>query len=453
MFENLSDRLSRTLRNISGRGRLTEENIKDTLREVRMALLEADVALPVVREFIARVKESAVGHEVNKSLNPGQEFVKIVQNELVNAMGEVNNDLDLSAQPPAVVLMAGLQGAGKTTSVAKLGKFLKEKKKKKVLVVSADVYRPAAIKQLETLAETVGVDFFPSTVQENPVTIASNALKHAQLQFYDVLLVDTAGRLHVDEGMMEEIQLLHKAINPVETLFVVDAMTGQDAANTAKAFNEALPLTGVVLTKVDGDARGGAALSIRHITGKPIKFLGVGEKTEALEPFHPDRIASRILGMGDVLSLIEDIESKVDRAQAEKLATKLKKGDGFDLNDFLDQLKQMKNMGGMASMLSKMPGMSQVPDAVKSQMDDSILVKMEAIISSMTKKERQKPEIIKGSRKRRIAMGSGTQVQDVNRLLKQFDDMQRMMKKMKKGGLAKMMRGMKGMMPPGFPGR
>ncbi|HIE6164308.1 TPA: signal recognition particle protein [Proteus mirabilis] len=453
MFENLSDRLSRTLRNISGRGRLTEENIKDTLREVRMALLEADVALPVVREFIARVKESAVGHEVNKSLTPGQEFVKIVQNELVNAMGEVNNDLDLSAQPPAVVLMAGLQGAGKTTSVAKLGKFLKEKKKKKVLVVSADVYRPAAIKQLETLAETVGVDFFPSTVQENPVTIASNALKHAQLQFYDVLLVDTAGRLHVDEGMMEEIQLFHKAINPVETLFVVDAMTGQDAANTAKAFNEALPLTGVVLTKVDGDARGGAALSIRHITGKPIKFLGVGEKTEALEPFHPDRIASRILGMGDVLSLIEDIESKVDRAQAEKLATKLKKGDGFDLNDFLDQLKQMKNMGGMASMLSKMPGMSQVPDAVKSQMDDSILVKMEAIISSMTKKERQKPEIIKGSRKRRIAMGSGTQVQDVNRLLKQFDDMQRMMKKMKKGGLAKMMRGMKGMMPPGFPGR
>lgn len=453
MFENLSDRLSRTLRNISGRGRLTEENIKDTLREVRMALLEADVALPVVREFIARVKESAVGHEVNKSLTPGQEFVKIVQNELVNAMGEVNNDLDLSAQPPAVVLMAGLQGAGKTTSVAKLGKFLKEKKKKKVLVVSADVYRPAAIKQLETLAETVGVDFFPSTVQENPVTIASNALKHAQLQFYDVLLVDTAGRLHVDEGMMAEIQLLHKAINPVETLFVVDAMTGQDAANTAKAFNEALPLTGVVLTKVDGDARGGAALSIRHITGKPIKFLGVGEKTEALEPFHPDRIASRILGMGDVLSLIEDIESKVDRAQAEKLATKLKKGDGFDLNDFLDQLKQMKNMGGMASMLSKMPGMSQVPDAVKSQMDDSILVKMEAIISSMTKKERQKPEIIKGSRKRRIAMGSGTQVQDVNRLLKQFDDMQRMMKKMKKGGLAKMMRGMKGMMPPGFPGR
>ncbi|GAA0348356.1 signal recognition particle protein [Morganella psychrotolerans] len=453
MFDNLTDRLSRTLRNISGRGRLTEDNIKETLREVRMALLEADVALPVVRDFINRVKERAVGHDVNKSLTPGQEFVKIVQSELVAAMGEENNALDLSAQPPAVVLMAGLQGAGKTTSVAKLGKLLKEKHKKKVLVVSADVYRPAAIKQLQTLAETVDIGFFPSDVSEKPIDIVNKALKHAQLQFFDVLLVDTAGRLHVDEGMMDEIKALHAAVKPVETLFVVDAMTGQDAANTAKAFNEALPLTGVILTKVDGDARGGAALSIRHITGKPIKFLGVGEKTDALEPFHPDRIASRILGMGDVLSLIEDIESKVDRDQAEKLALKLKKGDGFDLNDFLEQLKQMRNMGGMASMLTKMPGMSQVPDAVKSQMDDSVLVKMEAMINSMTKKERVKPEIIKGSRKRRIATGSGTQVQDVNRLLKQFDDMQRMMKKMKKGGLAKMMRGMKGMMPPGMMGR
>ncbi|EMJ9776406.1 signal recognition particle protein [Morganella morganii] len=453
MFDNLTDRLSRTLRNISGRGRLTEDNIKETLREVRMALLEADVALPVVRDFINRVKERAVGHEVNKSLTPGQEFVKIVQGELVAAMGEENNALDLSAQPPAVVLMAGLQGAGKTTSVAKLGKLLKEKQKKKVLVVSADVYRPAAIKQLQTLAETVGIEFFPSDVSEKPIDIVKKALKHAQLQFFDVLLVDTAGRLHVDEGMMGEIKELHAAINPVETLFVVDAMTGQDAANTAKAFNEALPLTGVVLTKVDGDARGGAALSIRHITGKPIKFLGVGEKTDALEPFHPDRVASRILGMGDVLSLIEEIESKVDRDQAEKLASKLKKGDGFDLNDFLEQLKQMRNMGGMAGMLTKLPGMSQVPDAVKSQMDDSVLTKMEAMINSMTKKERVKPDIIKGSRKRRIAAGSGTQVQDVNRLLKQFDDMQRMMKKMKKGGLAKMMRGMKGMMPPGMMGR
>ncbi|PWC10054.1 signal recognition particle protein [Brenneria roseae subsp. americana] len=453
MFENLTDRLSRTLRNISGRGRLTEDNIKETLREVRMALLEADVALPVVRDFINRVKERAVGHEVNKSLTPGQEFVKIVKNELVSAMGESNAELNLAAQPPAVVLMAGLQGAGKTTSVGKLGKFLKEKQKKKVLVVSADVYRPAAIKQLETLAESIGVDFFPSTAQEKPIDIVSRALQHAKLKFYDVLLVDTAGRLHVDDAMMDEIKQVHAAINPVETLFVVDAMTGQDAANTAKAFNEALPLTGVVLTKVDGDARGGAALSIRHITGKPIKFLGVGEKTEALEPFYPERVASRILGMGDVISLIEDIESKVDRTQAEKLAKKLKKGDGFDLTDFLDQLKQMRNMGGMASMMSKMPGMGQLPDNVKSQMDDKVLVRMEAIINSMTHQERAKPEIIKGSRKRRIATGSGMQVQDVNRLLKQFDDMQRMMKKMKSGGLAKMMRGMKGMMPPGFPGR
>lgn len=453
MFENLTDRLSRTLRNISGRGRLTEDNIKDTLREVRMALLEADVALPVVRDFISCVKERAVGHEVNKSLTPGQEFVKIVKNELIEAMGAVNTELNLAAQPPAVVLMAGLQGAGKTTSVAKLAKFLKEKQKKKVLVVSADVYRPAAIRQLESLAETVAVDFFPSDTQEKPLDIVKRAQQHAKLKFYDVLLVDTAGRLHVDDAMMEEIKQIHAALQPVETLFVVDAMTGQDAANTAKAFNEALPLTGVVLTKVDGDARGGAALSIRHITGKPIKFLGVGEKTEALEPFHPDRIASRILGMGDVLSLIEDIESKVDREQAAKLADKLKKGDSFDLTDFLDQLKQMRNMGGMASMLSKLPGAGQLPDNVKSQMDDKVLVRMEVIINSMTKKERAAPDTIKGSRKRRIALGSGMQVQDVNRLLKQFDDMQRMMKKMKKGGLAKMMRGMKGMMPPGFPSR
>ncbi|TCV99294.1 signal recognition particle protein [Biostraticola tofi] len=453
MFENLSDRLSRSLRNISGRGRLTEDNIKDTLREVRMALLEADVALPVVREFINRVKERAVGQDVNKSLTPGQEFVKIVRTELVNAMGAENNDLNLAAQPPAVVLMAGLQGAGKTTSVGKLGKFLREKHKKKVLVVSADVYRPAAIKQLETLAETVGVDFFPSDAGQKPLDIVNQAVRHAKLKFYDVLLVDTAGRLHVDSAMMDEIIQIHSAINPVETLFVVDAMTGQDAANTAKAFNEALPLTGVVLTKVDGDARGGAALSIRHITGKPIKFMGVGEKTDALEPFYPDRLAGRILGMGDVLSLIEDIESKVDRAQAEKLASKLKKGDGFDLTDFLEQLKQMRNMGGMASMMSKLPGAGQLPDNVKSQMDDKVLVRMEAIINSMTLKERAQPEIIKGSRKRRIASGCGLQVQDVNRMLKQFDEMQRMMKKMKKGGMAKMMRGMKGMMPTGFPGR
>ncbi|MGV3344731.1 signal recognition particle protein [Enterobacteriaceae bacterium LUAb1] len=452
MFDNLTDRLSRTLRNISGRGRLTEDNIKETLREVRMALLEADVALPVVRDFISRVKACAVGHEVNKSLTPGQEFVKIVRNELVAAMGDENNSLNLNAQPPAVVLMAGLQGAGKTTCVGKLGKFLREKHKKKVLVVSADVYRPAAIKQLEMLAQQVEIDFFPSDLSQNPVDIARSALKEAQLKFWDVLLVDTAGRLHVDDAMMEEIKQLHAVLNPVETLFVVDAMTGQDAANTAKAFNEALPLTGVILTKVDGDARGGAALSIRNITGKPIKFMGTGEKTDALEPFYPDRIASRILGMGDVLSLIEDIESKVDRTQAEKLAKKLKKGDGFDLCDFLEQLKQMRNMGGMASLMGKLPGMGQIPDNVKSQMDDKMLVRMEAIINSMTLKERTTPDIIKGSRKRRIAAGAGAQVQDVNRLLKQFDDMQRMMKKMKKGGMAKMMRSMKGMMPPGFTG-
>ncbi|MGL5008062.1 MAG: signal recognition particle protein [Plesiomonas sp.] len=453
MFENLSDRLSRTLRNISGRGRLTDENIKDTLREVRMALLEADVALPVVREFIARVKERAVGQEVNKSLTPGQEFVKIVRDELETSMGEANNDLNLAAQPPAVVLMAGLQGAGKTTSVAKLGKFLLERKKKKVLVVSADVYRPAAIKQLETLAETVGIDFFPSDAQQKPLDIVAKALQHAKLKFYDVLLVDTAGRLHVDSEMMEEIQQVHAAINPVETLFVVDAMTGQDAANTAKAFNEALPLTGVILTKVDGDARGGAALSIRHITGKPIKFLGVGEKTDALEPFFPDRVASRILGMGDMLSLIEDLERNVDREQAEKMAEKFKKGDGFDLEDFRDQLKQMRSMGGMMSMLEKLPGAGQLPDNIKAQMDDKVTVKMEAMINSMTKAERRNPELIKGSRKRRIALGSGVQVQDVNRLLKQFTEMQRMMKKMRKGGMAKMMRGMKGMLPPGMLGR
>lgn len=453
MFDNLTDRLSQTLRNISGRGRLTEDNIKDTLREVRMALLEADVALPVVRDFINRVKESAVGHDVNKSLTPGQEFIKIVRNELVAAMGAENNALNLAAQPPAVVLMAGLQGAGKTTSVGKLGKFLREKHKKKVLVVSADVYRPAAIKQLETLAQQVGVDFCPSDLSQKPVDIVKNALKEAKLQFYDVLLVDTAGRLHVDEAMMDEIKQVHAAINPVETLFVVDAMTGQDAANTAKAFNEALPLTGVILTKADGDARGGAALSIRHITGKPIKFIGMGEKTDALEPFHPDRIASRILGMGDVLSLIEELEQKVDREQAAKVAAKVMKGQGFSLEDFRDQLVQMRGMGGMMSMLDKLPGMKNLPAGAKDQINNKSFNKMEAIINSMTPKERQFPDLIKGSRKKRIAAGSGTQVQDVNQLLKQFTQMQKMMKQMSgKGGMMKMMRAMGGKLPPGLGG-
>ncbi|PXY94660.1 signal recognition particle protein [Frischella perrara] len=449
MFENLTERLSQTLRNISGRGRLTEDNIKEALRDVRMALLEADVALPVVREFIAQVKEKAIGLDVNKSLTPGQEFIKIVQQELTVAMGEVNSTLNLATQPPAVILMAGLQGAGKTTSVAKLAKFLKEKQKKKVLVVSADVYRPAAIKQLETLANTIQVEFFPSDSQQKPIDIVNRAIAHAKLQFFDVLIVDTAGRLHVDGEMMNEIKALHQAVQPIETLFVVDAMTGQDAANTAKAFNDALPLTGVILTKVDGDARGGAALSIRQITGKPIKFLGMGEKTDALEPFYPDRIASRILGMGDVISLIEELESKVDREKAERMAKKFKKGDKFDFNDFLDQLKQMRNMGGMSAMLAKLPGAGQLPEHIKAQMDDKITIKMEAIINSMTFKERLNPELIKGSRKRRIALGSGTQVQDVNKLLKQFDDMQRMMKKMKGGGMMKMMRNMKNMMGSG----
>lgn len=446
MFENLSDRLSQTLKNITGKARLTEDNIKDTLREVRMALLEADVALPVVRQFINQVKEAALGEEVNKSLTPGQEFLKIVQRQLELAMGDANEKLNLACQPPAVVLMAGLQGAGKTTSVAKLAKFLRTREKKKVMVVSADVYRPAAIKQLETLAKEVEVDFFPSDATQSPVDIAKAALGDAKLKFYDVLIVDTAGRLHVDTEMMAEIQAIHEALNPIETLFTVDAMTGQDAANTAKAFNEALPLTGVILTKVDGDARGGAALSIRQITGKPIKFLGVGEKTDALEPFHPDRVASRILGMGDMLTLIEDLSRTVDQEKAEKLAKKFKQGEDFTLEDFRLQLAEMKKMGGMTKMLDKLPGAKNLPDHVKAQVDDKVFIRQEAIINSMTLKERAFPGIIKGSRRRRIAEGSGTSVQEVNRLLKQFTEMQRMMKKMRKGGMHKMMRSMQGMM-------
>lgn len=454
MFDNLSDRLSQSLKKISGQGRLTEDNIKETLREVRMALLEADVALPVVRDFIKSVKEQAVGEEVGKSLTPGQVFVKIVQGELEKAMGDKNEDLNLAAQPPAVVMMAGLQGAGKTTSVGKLAKFLKEKKKKSVLVVSADVYRPAAIKQLETLAAEVDVEFFPSSIEQKPIDIVTAAIDHAKRKFFDVLLVDTAGRLAVDEEMMGEIKALHAAINPIETLFVVDSMTGQDAAVTAKAFDEALPLTGIILTKADGDARGGAALSIRHITGKPIKFIGMGEKIDELEPFHPERIASRILGMGDVLSLVEQIESTIDKEKAAKVAKKVMKGKGFDLEDFRDQLSQMRSMGGMSSLMDKMPGMGKMSEAIKGQANDKQFTQMEAIINSMTKKERKFPDVIKGSRKRRIAMGSGTQVQDVNRMLKQFMQMQKMMKKMKGGGMMKMMRGMGGMgggMPGGFP--
>jgi signal recognition particle subunit SRP54 len=451
MFENLTERLAHTMRDIRGRGRLSEDNIKDALREVRMALLEADVALPVVRQFIDQVKEQAVGQEVMKSLTPGQAFIKVVNDQLVDIMGEANEELALNVTPPAVVMMAGLQGSGKTTTVAKLSRWLKERKKKSVLVVSCDVYRPAAIDQLESLAGEVGVDFFPSSTDQDPVAIANAALDHARKKFIDVVIVDTAGRLHIDDEMMDEVKRLHAAINPVETLFVVDSMTGQDAANTAKAFNEALPLTGVVLTKTDGDARGGAALSIRQITGKPIKFLGVGEKNDALEPFHPDRVASRILGMGDVLSLVEQAERSIDQEEAAKFAKKFKKGKGFDLEDFRTQLQQMKKMGGVASLMDKLPGVGEIPQEARDQVNDKDFRRMEAIISSMTMQERLRPEIIKGSRKRRIAAGSGTEVQDVNRLLKQFTQMQKMMKQFKKkGGMAKMMRAMKGRMPGGM---
>ncbi len=452
MFENLQERFGRVLNNLRGQGRLTDDNIKDTMREVRMALLEADVALPVVRQFVDQVREKALGEEVTRSLTPGQVLIKIVNDELIALMGEANERLDLTAQPPAVVLMAGLQGSGKTTSVAKLARWLQEKQKKTVLVVSCDVYRPAAIEQLRTVAAEVGASFLPSSGDQDPVAIARAGLDAARKQFKDVLIVDTAGRLHVDAAMMDEIKAIHAAINPIETLFVVDAMTGQDAANTAKAFNEALPLTGVILTKTDGDARGGAALSIRQITGKPIKFLGTGEKTTALEPFHPDRVASRILGMGDVISLVEEMQSKVDREQAERLVKKLKKGKDFDLADFKEQLEQMSKLGGMASLMDKLPGMNQVPEHMKNQVNDKEMGKLVAIINSMTPQERQFPAVIKGSRRRRIALGSGTQVQDVNKLLKQFIQMQKMMKKMKGGGMAKMMRAIGGRMPGGFPG-
>ena len=449
MFDNLTDRLSSTLKNLKGQGKLTESNIQDTMREVRMALLEADVALPVVTDFIEKVKEGALGKKVQSSLNPGQALIKLVQAELVEVMGASNEELSLKANPPAIVLMAGLQGAGKTTTVAKLGRWLKQTKKKKVGVVSADIYRPAAIKQLETLANDLDLVFFESDVSQDPVDIANNAIDAAKKQFLDVVIVDTAGRLHVDEEMMGEIKALHAAINPVETLFVVDSMTGQDAANTAKAFDEALPLTGVILTKADGDARGGAALSIRHITGKPIKFIGTGETTDALEPFHPDRVASRILGMGDMLSLIEDIEQKSDKAKADKLARKISKGKSFDLADFKDQLLQMQNMGGVGAMMDKLPGMGDVPSGMKDKVDDKMLARQIAVINSMTPKERRYPDLIKGNRKKRIAAGSGQELQDVNRILKQHKMMQKMMKKFSKGNMANMVRGLKSNMGMG----
>ena len=452
MFENLTDRLSRTLQNLRGQGRLSETNIRESLREVRMALLEADVALPVVKDFIEAVRVKAMGQEVISSLSPGQALIKVVNDELVSIMGEAHDSLDLNHKPPVIVLMAGLQGAGKTTTVAKLARRLLEVEKKSVMVASADIYRPAAIEQLKTLAAEVGADFHPSDNQQKPVAIARDAVSAAVRASADVLILDTAGRLAIDRQMMDEIRAIHDAVNPAETLFVVDSMTGQDAATTAKAFNDALPLSGVVLTKTDGDARGGAALSVRHVTGKPIKFIGSGEKTDALEAFHPDRIASRILGMGDILSLVEQAQEKVDHEKAEKLARKVKRGKGFDLEDLRDQFTQMENMGGLGSLIDKLPGMgSGVAQAMQNPAHTRQMKSMVAIIDSMTPLERRKPEVINGSRKRRMAQGSGTQIQDVNRLLKQHKQMQRMMKKMgSKGGMANMMRGMKGKLPPGM---
>ena len=453
MFTNLSDRLSKIVKKLTGQGRLTESNIQDTLREVRIALLEADVALPVAKAVIEQIQAKALGQEVLDSLTPGQALIKIVHDELVLLMGQANEPLNLRTQPPAIILMAGLQGSGKTTTVGKLARWLKETQKKSVLVTSADIYPPAAIEQLATLAKTVGVEYFPSDTTQKPVDIAKAAIQAAKNKVLDVVIIDTAGRLHIDDAMMDEIKALHHAIQPAETLFVVDSMTGQDAAITAKAFNDALPLTGVVLTKTDGDARGGAALSVRQITGKPIKFMGVGEKIDAIEPFHPDRVASRILGMGDILTLVEEAERNLDKDKAKEFAAKLKKGKGFDLQDFLEQLKQIKslasNMGGISGMMSKLPGMGQLPPQLKDQANDKRIVQTEAIINSMTPKERRFPDNIKNSQKRRIAAGSGTSIQAVNQLLKQFDQMQKMMKKMKGGGMAKMMRGLQGRFPFG----
>jgi len=446
MFENLSQRLGNVVKNLRGQGRLTESNIQDALREVRVALLEADVALPVVRDFIARVREKALGQDVLQSLTPGQMLIGVVHKELAALMGQQAAPLNFATQPPAVILMAGLQGAGKTTTSGKLARHIRETSRKKVLLVSCDVYRPAAIEQLKTVAGQAEADFFPSSPDQKPIDIALAALDHARRHFHDVLIVDTAGRLHIDEAMMAEIKALHTAVSPIETLFVVDAMQGQDAVNTARAFNETLPLTGVVLTKMDGDARGGAALSVRHITGKPIKLVGVGEKLAGIEVFHPERMASRILGMGDVLSLIEEAQRNVDHAEAMKTVQKLKSGKGFDLEDFKAQIQQMRKMGGLGSLVDKLPGAGQI-QAGELEQGEKQMRRVEGIINAMTPTERRRPELIKASRKRRIAAGSGVPVQEVNRLLKQFEQAQKMMKSMSKGGFSKMMRGMKGMLP------
>ena len=448
MLDNLTQRLGRVMKTLRGEARLTEDNIADALREVRLALLEADVALPAVKEFIAAVKAQAVGEEVMGSLSPGQALIGVVHRELTKIMGEAHSGLNLATQPPAIILMAGLQGAGKTTTVGKLAKLLRDTQKKKVLVVSCDIYRPAAIEQLKTVAGQAGAEFFPSTPTEKPVDIARNAVDWAKRHYFDVLLVDTAGRLAIDEPMMREIAELHAALNPIETLFVVDAMLGQDAVNTAKAFNVALPLTGIILTKLDGDSRGGAALSVRHVTGRPIKYAGVGEKISGLEPFHPERMASRILGMGDVLSLIEDAKKGIDEQKAVEFARKLKSGKSFDLNDFKEQIGQMRKMGGLSSMMDKLPAQfAQAAGQMQPGAEDKAVGRIEGIINSMTPAERARPELLKASRKRRIATGAGVQVQEVNRLLKQFEQTQKMMKQFAKGGMAKLMRGMKGMLP------
>lgn len=460
MLDNLTQRLARVVKTMRGEARLTEANTAEMLREVRLAMLEADVALPVVREFIARVKEKALGEDVVSSLTPGQALVGVVQRELTAVIGgqeslsadNKSGELNLAVQPPAIILMAGLQGAGKTTTVGKLAKWLKENKKKKVLTVSCDVYRPAAIAQLKTVSEQVGADFFPSEPDQKPVDIARAAVDWARKHYHDVLIVDTAGRLGIDEAMMQEIAALHAEIKPVETLFVVDAMLGQDAVNTARAFNDALPLTGVVLTKLDGDARGGAALSVRHITGRPIKFVGVGEKLDGLEPFYPDRMAQRILGMGDILALVEEAQRGVDMEAAEKLAKKIKKTGDFDLEDFKAQIGQMKKMGGLGSLVDKLPAQfAQQAQGANMDVAEKQVRRMEGIINSMTAAERAKPDLIKASRKRRIATGAGVPVQEVNRLLNQFDQMQSMMKKLKGGGMMKMMRSM-GAMKGGMKG-
>jgi signal recognition particle subunit SRP54 len=447
MLDTLTQRLASVVKTLRGHSRITEDNVQEMLREVRLALLDADAGLPVVKDFVAKVKEKALGTEVAGSLTPGQALVGIVHAELVSLMGGASAPLSFATTPPAVILLAGLQGAGKTTSAGKLARLIRNTTKKKVLMVSTDVYRPAAMEQLATLGKNLEVEVFPSDPSQKPVDIALAALDYAKKHFHDVLIVDTAGRLAVDEAMMEEVKALHAAVNPIETLFVVDSMQGQDAVNVARAFNEALPLTGVILTKLDGDSRGGAALSVRHVTGKPIKFVGVSEKMDGFEPFYPDRMASRILGMGDILSLVEEARAHADGAEAQKLAEKLKKGKDFDLDDFRAQILQMKKMGGLASLADKLP--TQITQMAQSspELQEKALKRTEAIINSMTPKERRKPELLKASRKRRIAAGAGVQVQEVNRLLTQFEQMQKMMKMMRGGNLMKMMRNMKGMMP------